>query len=400
MVILRALGLSDMVDGTTVRPVAGAPNYAEKRTWKNKDGKAQGVIVTHLEEKVMIHIVTANSAAEMWEKLMAVYEKKSTTSLHLEQQKFFLLKCGEGEDLSTFLAKLEEIRVRIAQLGEKVSDKIVMTKILMALPDSYKHFVAAWESVPTKSQTIEELTAKLLVEEERQWGQDSSVTAKASAALAAKTVGKIVCFNYGKAGDTKTNCRSSRIVCHYCKKTGHRISECRYRLDKEQTKDSKRTQSEPKQERSNAFVVNCDDSENWLVDTGASEHMCHIKELFASYEKLITPRSVIIGDGSELEALGKGKIQLNEYDESEWIDTTLNDVLYVPRMTINLFSVRTVMDHGHKMTFDGDKCEIIKDGKIRAVVQRYKKLYMMNFKSSEQAAVSRTSDTLLDWHIV
>lgn len=136
-----------------------------------------------------------------------------------------------------------------------------MTKILMALPNSYKHFVAAWESVPTKSQTIEELTAKLL-EEERQRGQDSSATAKASAALATKTVGKIVCFNCGKAGHTKTDCRSSRIVCHYCKKTGHRISECRYRLGKEQTKDSKRTQSEPKQERSNAFVENCDDSEN------------------------------------------------------------------------------------------------------------------------------------------
>lgn len=100
--------------------------------------------------------------------------------------------------------------------------------------------------------------------------------------------------------------------------------------------------------------------------------MCHIKELFASYEKFITPRSVIIGDGSELEAIGKGKIQLKAYDGSEWIDTTLNDVLYVPRMTINLFSLRTVMDRGHKMTFDGDKCEIIKDGKVRAVVQRYK----------------------------
>lgn len=94
--------------------------------------------------------------------------------------------------------------------------------------------------------------------------------------------------------------------------------------------------------------------------------------MFASYKKLTIPRSVIIGDGSELQTVGKGKVELKAYDGSDWIHTTLNDVLYVPKMTVNLFSVRTVMDRGHKMTFDGDKCEITKDGRVSAVGQRQK----------------------------
>ncbi|KAG5887298.1 hypothetical protein JTB14_007025 [Gonioctena quinquepunctata] len=53
------------------------------------------------------------------------------------------------------------------QLGEELSEKIVMTKILMSLPERYKHFRSAWEYVPIEKQTLDELTSRLLIEEER-----------------------------------------------------------------------------------------------------------------------------------------------------------------------------------------------------------------------------------------
>lgn len=69
--------------------------------------------------------------------------------------------------MSTFLSKTEELRNQLKQMGEDISEKIVITKVLMSLPDAYKHFVSAWESAPDDKQTLENLVARLLIEEER-----------------------------------------------------------------------------------------------------------------------------------------------------------------------------------------------------------------------------------------
>lgn len=46
---------------------------------------------------------------------------------------------------------------QLKQLGEIVSDKMVITKVLMTLPPQFRHFVSAWESVPQTSQTLNDL---------------------------------------------------------------------------------------------------------------------------------------------------------------------------------------------------------------------------------------------------
>lgn len=42
-----------------------------------------------------------------------------------------------------------------------------MTKVLTILPEKYKYFISAWESTPTSEKTIENLMARLLIEEAR-----------------------------------------------------------------------------------------------------------------------------------------------------------------------------------------------------------------------------------------
>lgn len=59
----------------------------------------------------------------------------------------------------------EKLRPMLKQMGEKISDKFVITKVLMSLPDEYKRFVSAWESAPDDKQTIDNLVARLLIEE-------------------------------------------------------------------------------------------------------------------------------------------------------------------------------------------------------------------------------------------
>ncbi|GBP70804.1 Retrovirus-related Pol polyprotein from type-1 retrotransposable element R1 4 [Eumeta japonica] len=49
-----------------------------------------------MTEEVMLHIISCDTAAAMWRKLLSVYEQKSETSIHIVQQRFFQFKFEEG----------------------------------------------------------------------------------------------------------------------------------------------------------------------------------------------------------------------------------------------------------------------------------------------------------------
>lgn len=384
-VLLQALELYDVVEKDALTKMAS-------EDFIKKDRKAQSLIVLNIHEKIMVHIINAKSASEMWAKLSTIYEKKSSTSLHIEQQKFFHLQCED--DVILFISKLEEIRNKINQLDSNTSipDKMFITKILMGLPSKYKHFIAAWESVPESNQTIDELTARLLIEEERMKESSSSVALTTKSAVQSQHRNK--CYSCGKPGHIKKECRY-RIVCHYCKKSGHSIGDCWIRKNKENQR-SKKVQH-TSNDISNAFVANISDSSQWIVDTGASEHMSFQRESFSYYQKLNPPKKVIIGDGTQLDAEGQGTIELLAYNGNKWIKTTISNVLYVPKLTINLFSARSVMDKGHDLHINSTECKILKNGMVVAVGVRKNKLYMMRFTQGEHAAVCKEV-CLIEWH--
>nr|XP_046485900.1 uncharacterized protein LOC124220680 isoform X1 [Neodiprion pinetum] len=186
-VILQAMRLLGLVEGCVLRPVLGAEAEAD---WISKDGKAKGIIITHSQEKVIVHVITTTSVPEMWNK-------------HLEQQKFFSLKW--------------------------------------------------WKSVPAESQSIAELIARLLAEEERVADRDSPAKGETSVALVSESSRSIVkCYGCGTEGHYKRDCKSVKGHCHYCKQYEHHISKCRTRVQKLRQKEKNDTQDQMNSKKSNA----------------------------------------------------------------------------------------------------------------------------------------------------
>lgn len=111
--------------------------------------------------------------------------------------------------------------------GEKVSDSMVVTKILMTLPESYSHFYSAWESTVKDQQTLTNLTSRLMMEEARLKNLNS-VTDVESGALVANKFNRFANKNKGKgsAGASKPG------QCFYCKQRGHWINDCPMRRKK------------------------------------------------------------------------------------------------------------------------------------------------------------------------
>lgn len=73
--------------------------------------------------------------------------------MHLLQQRFFGVKV-KGESMSKYFQKIEEIGIKLKLAGEPISENMVITKILMTLPEPFKHFRSAWESVPSEKPTL------------------------------------------------------------------------------------------------------------------------------------------------------------------------------------------------------------------------------------------------------
>ena len=93
----------------------------------------------------------------------------------------------------------------------------------------------------------------------------------------------------------------------------------------------------------------------WVLDSGATGHMCCSREDFGSLVKLPKDKKVYMGDGSEVPAYGIGTVELNT-------NLVLKGVLYVPVFTVNLCSMSTLDRDGLTVTFGNMRCAISRDG--------------------------------------
>lgn len=74
----------------------------------------------------------------------------------------------------------------------------------------------------------------------------------------------------------------------------------------------------------------------WIIDSGASTHVCCDKEILHTIYRLNTPIKVHLPDGSSREVMVAGKVRLTK-------DIVLTDVLFVPGFTNNLLSVAQLL---------------------------------------------------------
>ena len=119
---------------------------------------------------------------------------------------------------------------------------------------------------------------------------------------------------------------------------------------------------------------------NWIVDSGATCHICNSKELFEDFHPLSRPQKVTLGDGHTLEVIGTGvmEVKLKLLGEESKVGR-LNEVFYVPTLAYNLLSVAKVTEAGKVITFGGMQGEVIDgQGEVVAVTSKVGSLYYLN----------------------
>ena len=94
-------------------------------------------------------------------------------------------------------------------------------------------------------------------------------------------------------------------------------------------------------------------SKNWVVDSGATRHICANRDALSSYTPVRDDEKVVyLGDSHTAQVLGKGKVML-KLTLGKTI--ALNDVLHAPNIRANLVSIALLGKVGVKVSFEYDK---------------------------------------------
>ena len=172
------------------------------------------------------------------------------------------------------------------------------------------------------------------------------------------------------------------IKCHYCGKLGHIKRNCRILAADERKSKSGHANGRPdtKQKankaevRSKDYSTSSSDSDalivghalsasatnSWIVDSGATSHMCNSDKQFIKLRNLKQPLEVTLGDGHALEATGQGIVSLQmKLPDGKTRRCKLHDVLYVPKLSYNLLSVSKAAEAGKTAKFNEAGCQIL-----------------------------------------
>ena len=145
----------------------------------------------------------------------------------------------------------------------------------------------------------------------------------------------------------------------------------------------------------------------WIVDSGATKHMTSRREILIDYCAFTVSESVSLGDGRPCYALGSGKVIMYVYvSDVKSVHCVMHDVLYVPQLTNNFFSVKAATEKGNMVQFGHSKCWIHdKKKKLVGTGALVGQLYQLNVDHSKEdqtcgvaVAGSKRNNSLTLWH--
>lgn len=386
--LLKSKGLSSFFDGTEAEPDK-AEKPADWKNWDSNSSKVAVILLCSIEKTIHPLLINCSGPREMWIKLQNLYGESSEDAKRVAWEQFYAFRMKEGILISEQIEQLESICKKLEEANEKPSEAAVISKILSSLPPRFSTFRMAWECTTEASRTKDDLIARLIREEKRLLeSEDTSSLAlhthtsngKKNPNFKKKPVDK----DSKKGKKKKIEELKQRTKCGYCKEVGHWVREC--------PKLAAKKRGEKEEEAHTGSAYSCDvsafvsctsnkDSDIWLADSGASRHMTHKKEFFTEISEPEEKFFIKTADDTHLPAIGVGTIRITEKVNGQCIKRDIRDVLLVPNLKRNLFSIASVTKKGFSFYAYGEYCEIRDTaGKILSIGTRHGELYKMCFE--------------------
>ncbi|KAL7287560.1 hypothetical protein TKK_0018211 [Trichogramma kaykai] len=386
----RAHDLLKFVEGTEMRPAD--ISTAAGRAWLQEDAKAMFLISSAIEPPQMESLLTCDTSKEMWDKLSMIHEQKTASHKFLLSQRFHDYRMDMADSVMQHVSKVQNLARQLADLGERLPDTQIMAKIIVTLPTKFHNFRTTWSSIEASRQNIGFLVERLVEEEELMKASDDDQNI---ALIASSRRNKPSESDQNKQrGASKIFERARKplkdITCYVCGEKGHVARMCvlRKQESSQQTsyedcaliamQTSELNSAQGARVQNNCMVwqptakqindlMEIDQEDVWIADSGASAHITFRSEWLTDYKPITHGNTITLGDGTELAIAGKGTVLVERLLDGKWKAARLDDVLLVPEMGKNLYSIGVCTSRGLDVLYKGDAVRIKRDESTVAV---------------------------------
>ena len=165
--------------------------------------------------------------------------------------------------------------------------------------------------------------------------------------------------------------------CFFCAKPGHHAPQChnRKRLERVNLMENL-AEVEVITIVVSSKVSMVTNMKDWILDYGATRHICGNKSAFTSYTKVKEGKEqVFMGDSRSSPVIGKGKVLLKLTSGKV---LALGDVLHVPDIRWNLVSMSLIWKARVRIMFDSNKIVLTKNDDFVGKGYCNQGLFMLN----------------------
>lgn len=210
--LLAAKGLKVVLTTTTATP--------------EQEVKARQIISSALDQNVVNKVVHCETAPEIWICLQSIYENKTSFALTELISKMNSYRMKSLVDVENGISEIRSLAVQIQNMGGLIDRNTVESAILRALPKSFTPFITSWTFLEENKRGLDNLQAHIMRNVQILRADEKP----ADKALVAQHVGGGGQQNK-KFGNKKSSGENKKFsgTCHYCKKQGHMIKDCRKR---------------------------------------------------------------------------------------------------------------------------------------------------------------------------
>ena len=390
--------LWEIVSGSEKAPEEAATADAQKK-FKSRSNKALSMIVLSMKPELHYHIGREpKDSVAVWKLLANHFERKTWGNCYELWKRLMSMprmkEIRDGGSIDKHLKSMQETFDSLAVLEDPVSEKKQVMFILASLPESFQTMVtalaASTEDVPSLADVKEKLRSEELKQKQAGPGHEDDQ-------------GKALAVGHGP----RHSFPKSKLICHFCGKPGHFKRNCRKWAAEKKNEQS--TGSGQKQSASPAEASD-DDMESmmitthafstvsngkWIVDSGATSHMCNDREQFVNFKELLNKQAVTLGDGHTLDGTGIGTVKIETLlPDGNSQKCRLEKVLYLPNLSYNLLSVSKAAETGHTTSFSSTSCEIVdQKRRVTAFATKVGSLYYLEYCRKEKAHTSRNDDS-------
>lgn len=143
--------------------VEGTDPEADEVKKSSRDTKAKSKLIMMVGASNFVHIRSANTAKEVWDKLQQAFQDKGLTRKVGLMRKMIVTKLDDCSSMEDYVNTIITTAQMLNDIGFIVSDEWVGTFLLAGLPEAYKPMIMAIENSNT-NVTGDYVKTKLLQE--------------------------------------------------------------------------------------------------------------------------------------------------------------------------------------------------------------------------------------------